>query len=251
MSAVAELPAPPRLALNETALFLDVDGTLVELAPTPESVVVPPDLVPMLQKLHATLGGALAIVSGRTIAMLDHLLGTTGLPMAGVHGGQLRPYAGGEITEINPHLPTALQERVWMVIDDLRKQWPGVRGEDKGPAFSFHYRLAPEAQPALQAALAKLDLGPEWEILSGHMIYEIRSRGQSKGEAVRRLMQLPTFAGRKPVFAGDDRTDLDGIRMAAELGGSGIAVAGLQANGARWALRDPTAVRAWLRSLAG
>jgi trehalose 6-phosphate phosphatase len=250
MSTVAGLPTPPRLALNETALFLDVDGTLIEIAPTPESVVVPPDLVPMLQKLHAALGGALAIVSGRTIAMLDHLLGTTGLPMAGVHGGQLRPYAGGEITEINPHLPAALQERVWALIDELRKQWPGVRGEDKGPAFSFHYRLAPEAGPALHAALVALNLGPEWEILPGHMIYEIRSRGQSKGEAVRRLMQLPTFAGRKPVFAGDDRTDLDGIRMAVELGGAGIAVAGLQASSARWTLRDPTAVRAWLRSLA-
>jgi trehalose 6-phosphate phosphatase len=246
---VSELPVPPRLPLNETALFLDVDGTLIEIAPTPESVVVPPELVPMLQKLHHALGGALAIVSGRTIAMLDRLLGTTGLPMAGVHGGELRPYAGGEIIEVNPHLPNTLQERAWMVVDDLKKQWPGVRGEDKGPAFSFHYRQAPEAEPALHAALQALNLGPEWEILAGHMIYEIRSRGQSKGEAVRRLMKLPTFAGRKPVFVGDDRTDLDGIRTAVELGGSGIAVAGLQASSARFALRDPSAVRAWLNSL--
>jgi trehalose 6-phosphate phosphatase len=246
---VTELPSPHRLSLNETALFLDVDGTLIEIAPTPESVVVPPDLVPMLRKLHGALGGALAIVSGRTIAMLDHLLGTTGLPTAGVHGGEMRPYAGGEITEINPHLPAALQERVWAVINDLKRQYPGLRGEDKGPAFAFHFRQAPEAEPALRAALAGLNLGAEWEILAGSMIFEIRSRGQSKGEAVRRLMQLPTFAGRKPVAVGDDRTDLDGIRAAIELGGAGIAVAGLQAEGARWALRDPTAVRAWLMSL--
>jgi trehalose 6-phosphate phosphatase len=124
-----------------------------------------------------------------------------------------------------------------------------VRGEDKGPAFSFHYRLAPEAEPALQQAIATLDLGSDWEILSGHAIFEIRSRGQSKGAAVRRLMTLPVFAGRDPLFVGDDRTDIDGIRAAAALGGAGIAVNGLQAAEARWALRDPSAVRAWLRSL--
>jgi trehalose 6-phosphate phosphatase len=246
---VSELPAPPRLPLNETAIFLDVDGTLIEIAPTPESVVVPPDLVPLLQQLHHALAGALAIVSGRTIAVLDHLLGQTGLPMAGVHGGELRAVSGGAITEINPHLPAALQGRVWAIINDLKKKWPGVRGEDKGTAFSLHFRQAPEAEPALRAELATLDLGAEWEILSGHMIYEIRSRGQSKGVALRRLMQMPAFAGRKPVFAGDDRTDLDGIRAAVELGGAGVAVAGLAAEQARWALKDPTAVRSWLKSL--
>lgn len=241
--------APPRLPLHETALFLDVDGTLIEIAPTPESVVVPDDLVPLLKTLHEAMGGALAILSGRTIAVLDGLLGATGLPMAGVHGGELRTVAGGAITEINPHLPPALMERVWSIINDLKRQWPGVRGEDKGAAFSFHFRQAPEAEPALRAAIATLPLDADWEILSGHMIYEIRSRGQSKGIALRNLMQLPAFAGRKPVFAGDDRTDLDGIRAAVELGGAGIAVAGLAAEQARWALPDPSAVRAWLRSL--
>ena len=246
---MSKLPAPPRVPLNETAIFLDVDGTLIEIAPTPESVVVPPELVPLLQRLHHALDGALAIVSGRTIAVLDHLLGNTGLPMAGVHGGELRPVAGGAITEINPHLPADLQERFWAIIDALKQHWPGVRGEDKGPAFSFHFRQAPEAEPALLAAIAKLDLGTQWEILPGHMIYEIRSRGQSKGVAIQRLMEMPAFAGRQPVFAGDDRTDLDGIRKVAELGGAGIAVAGLQADQARWALKDPTAVRGWLKSL--
>jgi trehalose 6-phosphate phosphatase len=248
---MSELPAPPLVALNETAIFLDVDGTLIEIAPTPESVVVPPDLVPMLQTLHHALDGALAIVSGRTIAVLDHLLGNTGLPMAGVHGGELRAVAGGAITEINPHLPADLQARVWTIINELKQQWPGLRGEDKGPAFSFHYRQAPEAEPALRAALAKLDLDAQWEILSGHMIYEIRSRGQSKAVAIDRLMAMPAFAGRKPVFAGDDRTDLDGIRKVTELGGAGIAVAGLKAEQAKWALPNPTAVRGWLKSLLG
>jgi trehalose 6-phosphate phosphatase len=243
------MSAPPRLPLHETALFLDVDGTLIEIASTPESVVVPPDLVPLLQKLHHALDGALAILSGRTIAVLDGLLGATGLPMAGVHGGELRAVAGGAITEVYPHLPQALQNQAEAIITDLKRQWPGLRGEDKGPAFSFHFRQAPEAEPALRAAIATLPLGAEWEILPGHMIYEIRSRGQSKGVALRSLMQMPGFAGRKPVFAGDDRTDLDGIRAAVELGGAGIAVAGLEAAQARWALRDPAAVRSWLRSL--
>ncbi|MDQ7246449.1 trehalose-phosphatase [Dongia sedimenti] len=243
------LPAPPRPPLQRTALFLDVDGTLVELAPTPESVVVPPDLVPLLQKLHTALDGALAIVSGRTIATLDRMLGATGLPAAGVHGGEFRIDPDGAVTEVTPHLPASLQDRAWAIIDELSRRWPGVRGEDKGPAFSFHYRLAPEAEPALRQAIATLDLGSDWEILSGHAIFEIRSRGQSKGAAVRRLMTLPVFAGRDPLFVGDDRTDIDGIRAAAALGGAGIAVNGLQAEDARWALRDPQAVRAWLRSL--
>jgi trehalose 6-phosphate phosphatase len=243
------MTAPPRLPLDRTALFLDVDGTLIEIAPTPESVVVPPDLVPLLQTLHEAMGGALAILSGRSIAVLDGLLGKTRLPMAGVHGGELRTEAAGEITALNPRLPEALQQRVWAIVDDLKQRWPGLRGEDKGSAFSFHFRQAPDAEPALHAAILALQLGEDWEILPGHMIYEIRSRGQNKGAALRRLMAMPSFAGRKPVFAGDDRTDLDGIRAAVELGGDGIAVAGLAAAEARWALPDPTAVRAWLRSL--
>ena len=249
MTAMDSLPAPPRPPLERTALFLDVDGTLVEIAPTPEAVIVPPDLVPLLRQVHAAMDGALAIVSGRTIAMLDRLLGPTGLPAAGVHGGEFRIDPDGVVTEATPPLPASLLDRAWTIINDLKRRWPGVRGEDKGPAFAFHYRLAPDAQPTLQAAIEALDLGDDWEVLAGHAILEIRSRGQSKGAAVRRLMTLPAFAGRRPLFVGDDRTDLDGIRAAAALGGAGIAVNGLQAEGARWALHDPQAVRTWLRSL--
>jgi trehalose 6-phosphate phosphatase len=251
MTATSEVKsgAPPRVPLDRTALFLDVDGTMVDIAPTPEEVIVPPDLVPLLNKLHHALNGALAIVSGRTIAVLDRLLSPTGLPTVGVHGGEFRTSADGKIIEINPPLPKPLQDRAWALIDGLKVQWPGLRGEDKGAAFAFHYRLAPEAAPALHAALMALQLGPEWEILAGSAIYEIRSRGQSKGDAVRRLMQLPAFAGRKPLFVGDDRTDLDGIKAAVELGGGGITVGGLRAEGASWALANPAAVRAWLHSL--
>ena len=109
VTRVDALPAPPRPPLERTALFLDVDGTLVEIAPTPESVIVPPDLVPLLQQLHAALDGALAIVSGRTIAMLDRLLGPTGLPAAGVHGGEFRIDPHGAVTEITPRASSRLK----------------------------------------------------------------------------------------------------------------------------------------------
>jgi hypothetical protein len=153
------------------------------------------------------------------------------------------------ITEINPHLPAALQARAWAIINDLKRQWPGVRAKTKARPSPFIIARRRRRSPLCAPRSRPWIFGAEWEILSGHMIYEIRSRGQSKGVALGRLMQMRPSPARKPVFAGDDRTDLDGIRAAVELGGAGIAVAGLAAEQARWALKDPTAVRAWLKSL--
>jgi trehalose 6-phosphate phosphatase len=112
-----------------------------------------------------------------------------------------------------------------------------------------HYRHAPEAEGDLRAALEAIALGDQWQLLSGHRVFEIKARGWNKGTAIRRIMENPPFAGRRPIVIGDDRTDLDGIAAAHEMGGVGIAVGNLEAD-VSWRLADPAAVRAWLSRLS-
>jgi trehalose 6-phosphate phosphatase len=240
---------PPLLPLDRIALFLDLDGTLIEIAPRPGDVVVPPDLLSLLDRLHAGTGGALAVVSGRPLADIDRLLAPLHLPAAGTHGAELREAAGAPVHLAGQALPGELRDRLSSIAKELQVQWHGVVVEDKTSAMAIHYRLAPEAEPALHTALDRLDLGDPWEILAGHCVYEIRARDRNKGAAVRTLSRAARFAGRQPVFVGDDRTDFDGIGAAVALGGHGIAVGGLDASDAEWALPDVPAVHAWLRGL--
>jgi trehalose 6-phosphate phosphatase len=136
------------------------------------------------------------------------------------------------------------------LVTHWQKRWPGVHVEDKAVALALHFRQAPEAGPVLGAALEGLDLGAAWQIIAGHCVYELKSTALSKGSALRSLMQTPAFAGRRPIFIGDDRTDLDGIAAAIELNGAGIVVGGLNTDLAEeWRLPDPPAVRDWLRGL--
>jgi trehalose 6-phosphate phosphatase len=241
--------APPLLPLDRVALFLDLDGTLIELAPRPGDVVVPAALVPLLEALHARTGGALAVVSGRPLADIDRLLAPLHLPAAGTHGAELREAAGGPVHLPGEPLPGTLRDRLSSIAKDLQAQWHGVAIEDKGYALAIHYRLAPEAEPALRIALDRLALPPEWQILAGHCVYEIRARDRNKGAAVRSLCKTPAFTGRRPVFVGDDRTDLDGIAAAVALGGEGIRVGALAAPDAQWRLPDVAAVHDWLGRL--
>ena len=243
-------PPPPLLPLARLALFLDFDGTLVELAPTPDAVIVPRDLPGLLERLRDRLGGALAVVSGRPVADIDRLLAPSRLAAAGSHGAELRASPRGEVVPLGEPLPEPLHASLVALAAALRRRSPGVRAEDKGTAFALHYRQAREAEPALRAGLGGLPLGEDWEILAGHCVYEIRSRHRHKGDALRRLMSEAPFAERKPVYLGDDRTDLDGMAAAWALGGQGVAVGGLDAPKAEWALADPAAVRDWLRRLA-
>lgn len=242
-------PAPPLLPLDHTALFLDLDGTLIELASRPGDVVVPQDLLPLLEGLHTRLRGALAVVSGRPLDGIDRLLAPLHLPAAGTHGAELREAAGAPVHLAGGPLPGDLRDRLNAIARELQSQWHGVSIEDKASALAIHYRLAPEAAPALQAALEALVLPDGWQILPGHCVYEIRARDRNKGAAVKSLMRSASFAGRRPVFVGDDRTDLDGIAAAVALGGHGISVGSLDAPAAEWTLPDVPAVHAWLRRL--
>lgn len=231
---------PPLPPFARSALLLDVDGTLLDFAPTPESVIVPPDLLASLGRIKAALGGALGVISGREIAQVDRLLDAAPHAVAGEHGGAIRHAPDAPVER--PPLPTA--PAAWL---DRAEQsvaaHPGTRLERKTRGFVLHYRGAPEAGPAFGALLRGLVAeSPAFELLDGNMAWEIRPRGADKGAAVAALMARPPFAGRLPVFIGDDVTDHDGIRMARAMGGAGLLVADVFAN--------PAGVRAWLARVA-
>ncbi|HYZ61845.1 MAG TPA: trehalose-phosphatase [Acetobacteraceae bacterium] len=231
-----ELPPPA-----EAALLLDLDGTLLDLAPTPDSVVVPPGLLDTLRRLRAHLGDALAVVTGRPVEQIDALLADTPYAVAGEHGGAIRHQPGGPI--VRPTLPDPPVE--WIIhAAEIIERHPGSLLEQKQRGFVFHYRQAPEHGPALrQAALALI--APErdrFQVLEAAMAWEVRPRGVDKGIAVNALAAESPFAGRLPVFIGDDVTDEDGMRAARALGGAGLRVDD--------AFGSPEQVRTWLRQSA-
>ena len=218
-----------------TALLLDLDGTLIDLAPTPNSVVLPPGLTDTLRALEAALDGALAIVTGRAIEVLDRILGHT-FAAAGEHGGALRPSAATPIQR--PNLPAA--PGAWLnAAAALVAAHPGTLLERKARGFAVHFRQAPEAGPAIHAALiALITEDPGFQLLRGLMLWEIRPAGADKGTAVRALMAHPPFRGRLPLFIGDDVTDEDAISACRTMGGAGLRVDA--------AFGTPAGVRAWL-----
>jgi trehalose 6-phosphate phosphatase len=226
--------------LAETALLLDLDGTLLDLAPRPDAVVVPPGLPDTLRALRDRLGGALGIITGRPIETVDALLGDAPYAVAGEHGAAIR-HAAGEAVQ-RPPLPAPPAE--WLeAAEHLAASHPGVLLERKARGFALHFRAAPEAGSALRDALtAMLSGSPAFELLPAHMLWEVRPRGMDKGKALRALMARAPFAGRKPVFIGDDVTDEDAIRAARAVGGAGFQV--------DEAFGSPFGVRAWLQSAA-
>ncbi len=231
------MDALPRLA--DSALLLDFDGTLVDIAPTPDSVVVPDGLADTLAALRQRLGGALAIVTGRAIETVDGFLATR-FAVAGEHGAALRHTADAAIER--PPLPGPPHRWVETAAG-LIAAWPGAVMERKARGFTMHYRGAPLAGPVFRAALsAMLTEAPGFQLLEGLMVWEVRPIGADKGTAVAALMARPPFVGRKPVFIGDDVTDEDGMRVARAMGGAGLRVDA--------AFGSPAGVRAWLRAAA-
>ncbi len=231
---------------RQTALFLDYDGTLVDLAPTPEAARPTGDLVPLLQCLDGMLGGALAVLSGRTVADIDRMLAPMQVTAAGVHGAEVR-LAGSRVER--PEVSADL-DAVRRLCRTLRQGEPRLRVEDKGPAIAIHYRAVPEAQaPVHEALRAALSDAPDLELINGKMVFEVRRPGMHKGAVLHRLMQRPPFLGRVPLMIGDDRTDEDAFAMALELGGGAIKV-GDGETIAPSRLADPQSVRDTLRKAA-
>jgi trehalose 6-phosphate phosphatase len=239
MAAIEMKRASFRLPKPESgwALFLDVDGTIIDLAATPDAVTVPPSLVPILSAARKSLDGALAIVSGRTITAIDRIVSPLALPCAGEHGAALRlPDGSFEAAPATCALPPAWRERAEKTV----AAWPGVWVENKSCGLALHYRQAPERKGEVLTLAQELagDGYSGFEVLPAHMVLEIRHRDLNKGAAVHRFMMLPPFCGRLPVFVGDDVTDEDGFAAARAMGGLGLHVAsdfdGSTENVRRW-----------------
>lgn len=232
------IAAPPAPEKN-WALFLDLDGTLLDIAPTPDSVVVPNDLIHDLAAGSVALGGALAIVSGRPLAEVDSLLAPLRLPGAGEHGAVVRLPSGSR-SELGDQVPGEWVETLATAAADKN----GVLVERKVHSVVVHYRRAPHLEGFFRQLCIELTQNDtsKFELLQGKMALEIRPRTVTKARAVELLMQVEPFRGRKPVFVGDDVTDEDGFRAAKALGGHGLDVfvrfAGL-----------PREVRRWLKAV--
>lgn len=231
------------------ALFLDVDGTLVEFAPTPDAVKVGRRLVDMLARLNTALGGAVALVSGRPIAKLDELFDPLRLPAAGNHGLERRDSAG----ELSlPDIQPRELDPVRTAFERFADENAGVVVEDKGTSVALHYRLAPEiAETARRLAHSvMLDMGSGFRTQNGKMLVELRPAGTDKGDAIEAFMTEPPFAGRVPVFIGDDVTDEDGFAAVNRMGGHSVRVGETDGSVAAWRVSDIGAVLDWLEQIA-
>ena len=232
---------------GNSALFLDIDGTLLDLARTPDAVVVPPDLQSALTRLYDELRGALAFVSGRSLLAIDRLFGPLRTAAIGCHGAEVRGADGKVRALCGP-----MADSVRTLFHDLARSHTGVLLEDKLFALALHYRLAPEAKPVLQAALAKhhdLLAAEGISLIEGKAVIDARPSGIDKGVGLRALIAHKPFAGRQVLFGGDDTTDLDVFRILPEIGGQGFSV-GRKFPGAEHVFASPRAVRQWLTQLA-
>jgi trehalose 6-phosphate phosphatase len=236
-------------SISGMALFLDVDGCLIDLAERPEDVVVPPGLIGDLERLSARIGGALALVSGRAIADLDRLFAPLSLPAAGQHGLEWRAAPAGPVERIP--VDRAVLDRLSDALAGFTADRPGLRVEPKGAAVAIHYRQVPPLGPEVIAfADTLLADTPGWHALAGKMVVELKPDGVDKGAAVDRFLALPPFAGRRPRAAGDDVTDEDAFAAALRHDGIALQVGDREPTVANRRLPDPAAMRAWIAHLA-
>ncbi|HEY3639412.1 MAG TPA: trehalose-phosphatase [Rhizomicrobium sp.] len=247
--ANAEPPQPGigSFVTTEDAFLLDVDGTILDIAPTPEDVRVPDSLKRTLAQLQKSTEGALSLVSGRTLVTLDALFAPLALTVIGCHGAEWRIQPDREIELRSQPLSLDIKRRLLSAISDL----PQIRIEDKDYTFAIHYRRAPELGPELQARLADAlkSHASELRLLQGKFVFEVHQRSFDKGEAVGALMQHAPFRNRRPVFLGDDTTDQDAFTVVTNLGGIGISV-GQPMIDAAYMFPNPQAARDWLAAIA-
>jgi len=232
------------------ALFLDVDGTLLDLAERPDEVTVPPGLVANIAAAQAKAGGALALVSGRAIDDLDRLFAPLRFSAAGVHGAELR-FAPGDQKFAAPDAE-ALTPDLWAALTRLLSEFPGTFAENKRYSYAIHYRLAPGAGDALRERLANLletPPRPDVMMMEAHCAFELKARQFDKGRAVAAFLSRPPFQGRTPIFIGDDHTDVAGFAAVSAHGGRAYSV-GRRFPGVTASFASPDDVRGWLAAFA-
>ncbi|MGH8575396.1 MAG: trehalose-phosphatase [Gammaproteobacteria bacterium] len=241
---------PPPVSSREAArwaLFLDIDGTLLDIASSPYAVVVPKGLCTTLSTLRDRLGGALALISGRALSRIDSLFQPLRLPAAGQHGAEIR-LASGEVVRVwvSPGSLHALRQEVDRVVADL----PGILVERKSMGIAVHYRQLPECSSELARRLTDVlaRRGRGFHMMCGKFVFELKPRDADKARAIEVFMRHDPFVGRIPVFVGDDRTDEDGFAAAIRLGGHAVRVGTLQPDMPGFRLGSAREVRAWLAS---
>jgi trehalose 6-phosphate phosphatase len=226
---------------------LDVDGTLIEFTDSPLDTFADADLKTLLGRVAERLGGAVALVSGRSIHYLDKLFAPLCLPSAGLHGVERRKASGAMhgASFVDTQLDQARS-----ALNSLVAAHPGTIVEDKGRTLAVHFRMAPQYESAVREALTAIaaPLGGNYHIQEGTMTLELKPRGFTKATAVKAFMSEPPFSGRTPVFVGDDLTDQDALRTVEDEGGISIAV-GERVHG-QFRIENASAVRTWLRGIA-
>jgi trehalose 6-phosphate phosphatase len=235
---------PPPLDPARSALFADLDGTLTPIRPRPGDVGPDPDRARLLDALSARLGGALAVVSGRALDDIDRVLDGRVRAVAAVHGLVRRRADGGMVETAAHPVPDAARARVRAFLPEH----PAVKGEDKIFAVTLHFRADPGAADACAGLMQRLAHEFGLVVQAGDQVVELRAPGPNKGDAVAAFMAEAPFAGRAPVFIGDDLTDEDGFAAAARLGGHGVIVGPRRPTCARFALVDVDAALAWIAS---
>lgn len=245
----AGLPAPPEAGADAGwALFLDVDGTLLDFAHHPDHVEVAAPLHDDLARMRERLGGALALLSGRPLAQLDALFDWHRHPAAGLHGAELRTPDGREHIAGDAAAFASVRDHAARLVAAT----PGVMLEDKQRAFGLHYRHVPAAREAAEhiAGILLREAGGGYAIQRGDHVIELKPAGVDKGRALAALLREHPFRGRRPWMLGDDLTDEDAFDSANARGGVSVIVGARRPTCARFQLDDPAAVRAWLHRLA-
>ena len=235
--------------LSQFAILLDVDGTILDLAPTPREVWVPPSLRETLTRLWERTDGAVAFVSGRPVSELDLIFTPLQLPAVGGHGAELRLKAG--IPPSKPRIPP-LEGSIKRKLATIAEAGPGIIVEDKGYSLALHYRLAPDKEDLVVRSVAAICAalpGAPIELLPGKSMVEIKQVGFNKASGVRELMSHPPFAGRRPLFIGDDVTDEIVFAMLPEIHGLPIVV-GREMAGVDLCFETPSQVREWLERVS-
>lgn len=228
------------------ALFLDVDGTLLEIAATPDRVRVPSSLRNTLQITFERAQGAFALLSGRSLDDLDNLFAPCVFPASGKHGLEVR-FSGGRV--VRPEIDSSMLDRARDWLRLLQKDNRGLLLEDKGTALAMHCRLAPKLAPEVEMVMNEIsaELGEAFIVRPGKCVFELMPRGFDERTAIQMFMKQPEFAGRTPVFVGDDPTDEVGFQVVNEMGGHTIRVGKLEETAAQYRFNSVSTVVAWLR----